>query len=77
MIVVVDTKPLDSTTHVRVHFTVNGGEEQSRTMEHHGIANYDTPMARGAPADGTLALNLINLNGVDDNQLRAAAAMSA
>ncbi len=41
-IVVVDSKPLGAATNVQVHFTVAGGPEQTRALEHHGTANYDT-----------------------------------
>ena len=42
LIVVVDSKPLGGATNVQVHFTLNGGEEQTRPLAHHGTANYDT-----------------------------------
>ena len=42
LIVVVDSKPLGAATNARVHFAVDGGEEQARAMDHHGTANYDT-----------------------------------
>ena len=41
LIVVVDSKPLGAATNVQVRFAVDGGEEQARTMDHHGTANYD------------------------------------
>ncbi len=42
LIVVVDSKPLGGATNVQVRFAVDGGDEPSRAMEHHGTANYDT-----------------------------------
>lgn len=42
LIVVVDSKPLGATTNARVHFAVDGGEEKTRALAHHGTANYDT-----------------------------------
>ena len=42
LIVVVDSKPLGSVTNAQVHFTVNGGDAQTRALDHHGTANYDT-----------------------------------
>lgn len=42
LIVVVDSKPLGAATRAQVFFTVDGGAEQARTMDHHGTANYDT-----------------------------------
>ena len=42
LVVVVDSKPLGSATNVQMQFTVNGGEEQTRALAHHGTANYDT-----------------------------------
>ena len=42
LIVVVDSKPLGSATSAQVRFNVNGGDAQTRTLVHHGTANYDT-----------------------------------
>ena len=42
LIVVVDSKPLGAATNAQVHFRVDGGEEQTRALAHHGTANYDT-----------------------------------
>ena len=42
LIVVVDSKPLGVATSVLAHFTVAGGDEQTRALAHHGTANYDT-----------------------------------
>ena len=42
LIVVVDSKPLGAATNVQVHFSVDGGAEQTRALAHHGTANYDT-----------------------------------
>jgi dextranase len=42
LIVVVDSKPLGAATNVQVRFAVDGGDEQTRALAHHGTANYDT-----------------------------------
>ena len=42
LIVVVDSKPLGAVTDARVHFVVDGGDEQTSALAHHGTANYDT-----------------------------------
>ena len=42
LIVVVDSKPLGAATNVQVRFAVDGGDEQTRALTHHGTANYDT-----------------------------------
>ena len=42
LIVVVDSKPLGAATDARVHFSVDGGAEQTCALGRHGTANYDT-----------------------------------
>lgn len=42
LIVVVDSKPLGAATNAQVHFAVDGGAEETRSLGHHGTANYDT-----------------------------------
>ena len=41
LIVVVDSKPLGAATNAQVRFAVDGGDEQTRALAHHGTANYD------------------------------------
>ena len=42
LIIVVDSKPRGAATAVNVNYVLNGTNRQSRSMMHHGFANYDT-----------------------------------